>query len=459
MSMPGFTRSLSARLLVMTVLFVMVAEVLIYTPSIARFRLNWLDEKLAAGHLATLALVATPQGMVTEELQSELLDHVDAYMVDLRRPATDSYVYMLGSTMPPIDLTVDLRERGWVRLIMDAYESLLQTQNRVLKVAGYSPQDDDAFVEIILDEEPLTRALVDFSNRILGLSIVISLITAGLVFLSLRWLMVRPMARFTEKMIAFRDDPADADNVIVPTLRRDEFGVAQRELHDMQIAVRNAITQRGRLAALGTAVTKINHDLRNILSTVSLLSERLASAQDPETRATAPRLMDAIDRAADLCQHTLDYTREGGPPLHRSSFELRQLVDEVETDMAPVVNGQSRWVNEVPEAFEVVADRDQLRRVLVNLGRNAFEAGAQTVTISAKNAAGGIAVSLHDDGPGLPLRAREHLFKPFAGTVRAGGTGLGLAIAREIMVAHRGDLRLVESGDQGTVFEVDLPAA
>lgn len=459
MSMPGFTRSLSARLLVMTVLFVMVAEVLIYTPSIARFRLNWLDEKLAAGHLATLALVATPQGMVTEELQSELLDHVDAYMVDLRRPATDSYVYMLGSTMPPIDLIVDMRERGWVRLVMDAYESLFQTQNRVMKVAGYSPQDDDAFVEIILDEAPLTRALVDFSNRILGLSIVISLITAGLVFLSLRWLMVRPMARFTEKMIAFRDDPADADNVIVPTMRSDEFGVAQRELHDMQIAVRNAITQRGRLAALGTAVTKINHDLRNILSTVSLMSERLASAQDPETRATAPRLMDAIDRAADLCQHTLDYTREGGPPLHRSSFELRQLVDEVETDMAPVENGQSRWVNEVPEPFEVVADRDQLRRVLVNLGRNAFEAGAQTVTISAENGAGGIAVCLHDDGPGLPMRAREHLFKPFAGTVRAGGTGLGLAIAREIMVAHRGDLRLIDSGDQGTVFEVDLPAS
>ncbi len=459
MSMPAFTRSLSARLLVMTVLFVMVAEVLIYTPSIARFRLTWLDEKLAAGHLATLALVATPQGMVTEELQRELLDHVDAYMVDLRRPATDSYVYMLGSTMPPIDRAVDLRDRGWARLVMDAYESLFQTENRVLQVSGYSPRDTDAFVEIILDEAPLTQALVGFSNRILGLSIVISLITAGLVFLSLRWLMVRPLARFTEKMVAFRGDPADADNVIVPTRRSDEFGVAQRELHDMQIAVRNAITQRSRLAALGTAVTKINHDLRNILSTAALLSERLTMVQDPEAKQTGPRLLDAIDRAADLCQHTLDYTREGGPPLHRSSFDLRQLVDEVETDMAPVENGRSQWVNKVPDHFDVVADRDQLRRVLVNLGRNAFEAGAETVTIQAENGAGGIAISLHDDGPGMPMRAREHLFKPFAGTVRAGGTGLGLAIAREIVVAHRGDLRLAVSGDKGTVFEIDLPAA
>ena len=459
MSMPAFTRSLSARLLVMTVLFVMLAEVLIYTPSIARFRLTWLDEKLAAGHLATLALVETPEGMVTEALERELLAHVDAYMVDLRRPATDSYVYMLGNTMPPIDREIDLRERGWMRLVMDAFDSLFQTRNRVLQVSGYSPRDPDAFVEIILDEAPLTRALVGFSNRILGLSIVISLITAGLVFLSLRWLMVRPLARFTEKMIAFRDDPADADNVIVPTRRSDEFGVAQRELHDMQIAVRNAITQRSRLAALGTAVTKINHDLRNILSTASLLSERLTAAEDPKVRQTAPRLLDAIDRAADLCQHTLDYTREGGPPLHRSAFDLRQLIDEVKTDMAPVENGPSRWINEVPEAIEVVGDRDQLRRVVANLGRNAYESGAETVTIRAENGSDGIAITLCDDGPGLPRLAREHLFKPFAGTARPGGTGLGLAIAREIVVAHRGDLRLVESGERGTVFEIDLPPA
>ncbi len=459
MSMPAFTRSLSARLLVLTVLFVMVAEVLIYTPSIARFRLDWLDQKLASGHLAALALVATPQGVVTEELERELLNHVDAYMVDLRRPASDSYIYMLGSTMPEIDHEVDLRERNFMLLVMDAFASLFQTGNRVLKVSGYSPRDPDAFVDVILDEAPLTAAMVAYSNRILALSIVISLFTAGLVFLSLRWLMVRPLARLTEKMVAFRDDPADADNVIVPTRRSDEFGVAQRELHDMQIAVRNAITQRSRLAALGTAVTKINHDLRNILSTAALLSERLTQVEDPKVKQTGPRLLSAIDRAADLCQHTLDYTREGGPPLHRSSFDLHELVDEVETDMAPVENGGSRWINQVPDAFTVKADRDQLRRVLVNLGRNAFEAGADCVTITAENGAQGIAISLCDDGPGMPMRAREHLFKPFAGTARPGGTGLGLAIAREIVVAHRGDLKLVESNDTGTVFEIDLPAA
>ncbi len=458
MSLPTFTHSLSARLLVMTVLFVMLAEVLIFTPSIARFRLTWLDEKLAAGHLAALAVVATPEGMVTEGLELELLDHVDAYMVDLRRPIMNDNIYILGRVVPPIDRTLDIRDRSIPKQIIDTYDTLFQTGNRVLKVIGVSPRDPDAYVEIILDEAPLTRAMVGYSGRILGLSIVISLITAGLVFFTLRWLMVRPLTRFTAKMVAFRDDPDDAANVIVPSRRTDEIGVAQRELHDMQRALRSALNQKARLAALGTAVTKINHDLRNILSTVSLLSERLTESADPEVKRTTPRLLDAIDRAADLCAHTLDYTREGGPPVHRSSFKLRDLVDAVEGDLAPVENGRSRWINHVPDAMTVQADREQLLRVLVNLGRNAFESGAETVTIEATERDGTVAISLADDGPGLPRRARQHLFQPFAGTAKPGGTGLGLAIAREIMVAHRGDLKLVDSGAKGTVFELDLPS-
>ena len=458
MSLPTFTHSLSARLLVMTMLFVMLAEVLIFTPSIAQFRLTWLDEKLAAGHLAALAVVATPEGMVTEGLELELLDHVDAYMVDLRRPIMNDNIYILGRVVPPIDRTLDIRDRSIPKQIIDTYDTLFQTGNRVLKVIGVSPRDPDAYVEIILDEAPLTRAMVGYSGRILGLSIVISLITASLVFFTLRWLMVRPLVRFTAKMVAFRDDPDDAANVIVPSRRTDEIGVAQRELHDMQRALRSALNQKARLAALGTAVTKINHGLRNILSTVSLLSERLTESADPEVKRTTPRLLDAIDRAADLCAHTLDYTREGGPPVHRSSFKLRDLVDAVEGDLAPVENGRSRWINHVPDAMTVQADREQLLRVLVNLGRNAFESGAETVTIEATERDGTVAISLADDGPGLPRRARQHLFQPFAGTAKPGGTGLGLAIAREIMVAHRGDLKLLDSGAKGTVFELDLPS-
>jgi signal transduction histidine kinase len=456
MTLPTVTRSLSARLLVLTIFFVMLAEVLIYTPSIARFRQVWLEEKLAAAHLAALTTRAAPEGMVTADLADQLLGHVGAHAVYLRMPGHD--LYKLGDVPPvPVSNIVDLDDRGFLGLIADAFDTMINGDGRMMRVSGVSPRDPAAEIEVILSETPLCAAMLDFSWRILGLSIIISLITASLVFLALRWLTVRPLSRFTEKMVAFRQDPEDADNIIMPSRRTDEVGVAERELHDMQIALRGALKQRARLAALGTAVTKINHDLRNILSTASLLSEHLAMSEDPEVRPTASRLMDALDRAVDLCAKTLAYTREGGPPLRRANLNLRALVEAVESDLAPVRNGGSRWVNAVPEHITVQADREELMRVLVNLGRNAFQAGAETVTVSAEAAPSGIAITVADDGPGLPPRARQHLFQPFAGSARPGGTGLGLAIAREIMAAHRGDLKLVDTGSEGTVFRLELP--
>jgi signal transduction histidine kinase len=456
MALPLVTRSLSARLLVLTIGFVMLAEVLIFTPSIARFREVWLQDRLAAGHLAALSIVATPDGMVTDDVQYELLDHVGAYLVDLSLPGRD--VVMLGKGMPEADKTVDLTQGGPVHLIVEAYESLVQGDNRVLRVVGPSPRDPAVGVVVVLDEAPLVDEMRDYGWRILGLSIVISLITAGLVFVSLRWLMVRPMTRLTEKMIAFRDDPEDSDAVIDATGRRDELGVAERELNAMQTAVRTALKQQARLAALGTAVTKINHDLRNILASASLLSERVAMSEDPEVQRSAPRLMQAIDRAAELCAQTLAYTREGGPPLKRAPIDLPALVDAVVAEIALPPDDRIRVTNAVPEGLTLEADPDQLDRALTNLVRNAVEAGAETVRISAERTGDRIALTIADDGPGLPPRARDHLFQPFAGSARAGGTGLGLAIAREIASAHRGELKLLSSTAEGTTFRLDLPA-
>ena len=341
MTLPTVTRSLSARLLVLTIFFVMLAEVLIYTPSIARFRQVWLEEKLAAAHLAALTTRAAPEGMVTADLADQLLGHVGAHAVYLRMPGHD--LYKLGDVPPvPVSNIVDLDDRGFLGLIADAFDTMINGDGRMMRVSGVSPRDPAAEIEVILSETPLCAAMLDFSWRILGLSIIISLITASLVFLALRWLTVRPLSRFTEKMVAFRQDPEDADNIIMPSRRTDEVGVAERELHDMQIALRGALKQRARLAALGTAVTKINHDLRNILSTASLLSEHLAMSEDPEVRPTASRLMDALDRAVDLCAKTLAYTREGGPPLRRANLNLCTLVDAAESDLAAARSARGR---------------------------------------------------------------------------------------------------------------------
>lgn len=456
------SRSLSAKLLLLTVLFVMVAEVLIYTPSIARFRLTYLHERLAAAHLAALSVEAAPDLMVDKRLQQKLLDHVNAHMIDLIQP--DSRVYMLSSSMPPRDVeVVDLRGDGFVDMIADAFAALVRTRDRVIKVIDHSPRDPALRVELVMDEAPLIAAMLDFSGRILALSIVISLITAGLVFLTLNGMFVRPMRRLTESMVAFSRDPETATPTFAADGRRDELGVAQRELVAMQDALRTALRQRERLAALGTAVAKINHDLRAILSTAALLSEHLGESADPAVRKVTPRLMASIDRAVELCSQTLSYTRDGVLPLDRRPIDLSVLVAEAEAEVLAAVKPDggrvaARWDNLVPPGTMAAVDPGQLSRVLVNLGRNAVQAGAELVSINAQHHADGLTLLVSDTGPGLPPRARANLFQPFAGSARAGGIGLGLATAREIARAHGGELRLVDSGESGTTFALDLPA-
>jgi signal transduction histidine kinase len=465
MTLPAMTKSLSAKLLVLTVLFVMLAEVLIYTPSVARFRLTYLQERLDAAHLAALALEAAPDGMVTAELEAKLLAHVGAHRVFIFQ--TNSCAAMpskprLSSAMPPaVDQRYDLNEAMPAMLIADAFAALVQPRDRVIRVADSAPRDARLRVEVVLDERPMIDAMIEFSGRILLLSVAISLIAAGLVFLALNGLLVRPMRRLTASMVAFRLDP-DGTPPIEPGTRRDEIGIAERELADMQGTLRTALRQRERLATLGTAVAKINHDLRGILSTATLLSERLAVSADPEVRRVTPRLMASLDHAAELCSQTLSYTRDGVLPITAAQVRLRTLAEEagaevLDTPRADGTRVKATWDNRVPEGLCLRADAGQLRRALVNLGRNAVQAGADRVTVSAEALDGRLLVQVADNGPGLPPRARDNLFQPFAGSARAGGVGLGLAIAREVLRAHGGELRLVDSNAGGTVFTMELP--
>jgi signal transduction histidine kinase len=455
-SLPPFLRGLSARLLVLTVIFVMVSEVLIFVPSVARFRLNYLQEKISDAHLAILALEATPDNMVSEPLARELLGHVGAYGIVLHKPSATLMLDAGGA--PRIDATFDLRDAGVMRLIADALMTLEQRRNRILRVLDLSPKDPHIVVEVIIDEAPMRAAMVTYGSHILELSIVISLITAALLYLALQWLLLAPLRRLTQSVVAFRADPEDESRAILPSRRGDEIGLAQRELAAMQETVRQALRHNARLAALGTAVAKISHDLRNILSTARLMSDSLADSEVPEVKRVTPRLLAAIDRAVALCARTLSYTREGAPPLSRSRFALAGLVEEIAELVEPKREDGARLLDEVPPTLMVDADREQLFRVLLNLARNAIEAGARRVTIGARSEPEAIIIEVADDGPGLPPKARDNLFRPFAGSARPGGTGLGLAIAREILRAHGGDITLADSTAGGTTFCLRLPA-
>lgn len=449
-------KSLSARLLILTVFFVMVSEILIFVPSVARYRMTYFENRLAAGYLATLAFEASPTGRLDQGLVDKLLARVGAQGVALQR--ADGTVLRLDRSQPPQpDFAIDLTHPDIVLAIRGSFRTLLGAGDRVLRVLGPVGPDNADTGEVLLEEKPLRAELWDFGIRILELSLVISLVTAALVYLSLQWLLVRPMRRITASMVEFRDDPEDASRGIAASRRSDEIGLAERELAVLQNTVRQALAQRARLAALGTAVTKINHDLRNILATARLVTDGLTASAAPEVRRVAPRLLDAIDRAIALCASTLDFSREGAAPLAPSRFSLAPLIGEIGPGLA--ASQQDLEIEcAVPSDIMVRADRDQLYRVFLNLARNAVEAGAHRLRFSAAREGGMIAVEIADDGPGLAPKARENLFRPFFGSARPGGSGLGLAIARDLARAHGGELSLLSSTGGGTVFRLTLPA-
>ena len=449
-------RSLSARLLVLTMFFVMLGEVLIFVPSVARFRMTYFENHLAAGHIATLSLEASEARALDQALTDRLLAQVGAQGVALHRP--NGMELRLERADPPRPAaTIDLTHPNIWLAIRGSFRTLFGDGNRVLRVLGPSTADSAETVEVLLDEAPLRAEMWDFGVRILQLSVVLSLVAAALVYVSLQWLLVRPMRRITANMMNFREDPEDASRVIAAGGRRDEIGVAERELAVLQRTVRQALAQRARLAALGTAVTKVNHDLRNILATARLVTDGLAGSAAPEVRRVAPRLFDAIDRAVALCTRTLDFSREGTPPLALRRFPLAPLIDEVAPDLGLSEEGMAIECA-IPPDLMIEADRDQLYRVLLNLARNAFEAGARRLRFAALRENGVIAIDIGDDGPGLPPKAQDNLFRPFFGSARPGGSGLGLAIARELARAHGGELTLVSTTGSGTVFRLTLPA-
>ena len=448
-------RSLSIRLLWLTVGFVMVAQALILLPSLGRAYLDWLGTRIDASHLAALALEAAPDQMVGEELEDQLLRLAGVEVVSLRK--ADQRVLALARPFEgPIVKTVDLAAIALPRAAADVVTLLVAPTPGLMRVIGPSPKEPDTVVDIVMGTAGLKRDMHLALARILAEALAISLTAGVLLFLALHWLLVRPMRRLTGSIVAFRKDPEAAPAALGPPARDDEIGRAQTELAAMQEELRRALWQKSRLAALGTAVTKINHDMRGILATALMISDRLTTSEDPKVRQMAPTLLSSVERAVALCKQTLDYAREGPPPLDLRRFALAPLVEEAaRAAEAGARDALAMAENRVPPEVEVLADRDQLFRVLLNLLRNGFEAGARRVVVSAAKGET-VTITLADDGPGLPPKVREALFSPFA-SGRRGGTGLGLAIARDVMRTHGGDIALESTGPEGTVFRLTLP--
>ena len=452
--------TLSGRLLILTVLFVMLAEVFIFVPSVARFREDYLLSRLERAQIASLAVEATD--MISPDLERELLKNAGVFNVVLLRD--DARLLALSSPIPePISATFDMRDPSGLVLIRDALATLLETEPRIIRVLGDPVQGAGQLIEVTMMQMPLRAAMLEYGRNILLLSAVISIITALLLFLAVRNLLVRPIKRVVAHITAYAAAPEDARLIIEPATGVRELRDAESALAAMQTRLTGALRQKERLAQLGGAVAKVNHDLRNILTTAQLFTDRIKGSDDPAVRRMAPKLVASISRAVSLCESTLAFGRADEPTPRLDRVPLAAVAREVvEGERLAAGETPVEIDSHVPAAMTLRADPEQMFRILSNLVRNARQAieasgrpGRITVDADEDDASWRIRVS--DTGPGLPGKARDNLFQPFRGGARKGGAGLGLVIADDLARGHGGRLTLLDTGEAGTTFELRLP--
>ena len=455
---------LSARLLLLTALFVLATQLFIFLPSLGSFEDGWLLDRVRAAELASLAVEAAPAGVVSDQLSGRLLKGAGVVSVAVQSEGALRLLLAAPHMKQPPSL-IDLRRQNLAEFLAEPFRTLGPGAPPMVRVVARPQFRSGDFIEIVAPSAPLAAALQAFMLRTLLSSVLISLVAGGGVYLLLAAFLVRPIRRITMSMERFRARPDDPIARLSPSGRRDEIGRAEAELLRMQEDLLTALQSRARLAALGGAVAKINHDLRNMLTSAQMASDRLATSGDPKVAQALPRLERALDRAVKLAQDVLDYGKSDEAAPQVSQIALRAAAEAAGEDAGLDPDGV-RLDLDLPPRFEVLADPDQLYRIMVNLFRNArqaLEATAPTqkgvVRLSGRIENGAAAIRIGDNGPGLPDRVKANLFQPFLGSGRPGGAGLGLAIARDLARGHGGDLELVESGPAGAVFLLTLPVA
>ncbi|HEY0435296.1 MAG TPA: HAMP domain-containing sensor histidine kinase [Phenylobacterium sp.] len=456
---------LSARLLLLTILFVASAGAMALPWALASYEEQWLLDRVRAAELASMAPDVAPDRKVSEQIAAQLLQGAGVSHVGIQSDGRRRLV-LGGPMLKQAPYLVDLRSQAPASWLTAPFRTLLGGEGRSVRVLASPRFRRGELVDIVAPDAELKRGLISYLWKLILVAAFVSTAAGVLVYLSLNLFLVRPMQRITRAMERFRADPEDAEARVQLSGRRDEIGRAEVELDLMQADLRAALNSRARLAALGEAVAKINHDLKNMLTSAQIASERLAALQDPRVSQALPRLERALDRAVKLASGVLAYgkTQEAAPEPH--AVPLAPAI-EAAAEEARLTEHKVRLTFHIKAGGQVRADPDQLHRILANLLRNAREAieheerrrkvGRIDIALTQEGDASLIRVT--DNGPGVPERVQERLFQPFAGSARPGGIGLGLAIARELAQGHGGDLTLSATGPEGSTFELRLPGA
>src|SRR5437763_12145176 len=305
---------LSARLLTLTVLFVAGGGALAFPPALASFERQWLLERVrAAETVARFADIA--RASVNGPQREQLLRGAGVEWVAIQTKDEGLHLVLQGQRSSQTPYFVDLRGPAPTAWLAAPFQTLLGGPGRSVRVRATPRFIAAQFIEIVAPDAELRRELLRYLWRMVLIVALVASSAGVLVYLSLNLFLVRPMQRITYAMERFRADPEDPEAQVHPSGRRDEIGRAEVELDRMQADLRTALNARARLAALGEAVAKINHDLKNMLTSAQIASERLAALKDPKVSQALPRLERALDRAVKLASGVLAYgkTQEAAP--------------------------------------------------------------------------------------------------------------------------------------------------
>jgi signal transduction histidine kinase len=237
----------------------------------------------------------------------------------------------------------------------------------------------------------------------------------------------------------------------IPIETSDEIGLLAQTLEETRGALR-ARDERLQMMLAGIA-----HEVRNPLGGLELYAGLLrdALAGQPERLDEVARIEREVGHLKAVVSEFLEFARRPAPSLE--AVRLSPLLEEVR-ELTPATDG-TRLTFHAPADLTVRADPGQLRRVLLNLARNAAAAApGGRVEIAARAAHGAVRIEVRDNGPGVPTELREKIFTPFF-TTREKGTGLGLAFVREIVRDHGGDVMVEDAPGGGSVFSFVLPTA
>ncbi|MEL7491862.1 MAG: HAMP domain-containing sensor histidine kinase [Pseudomonadota bacterium] len=463
-----FRRSMSAKLFALTACFVLLVEVLLLIPSVAKERVGWLNARIESAYLVSVALEAPDEGMMNQATADQLFETADIAGVTINKDGASYRIYA-SDTAGDTEIVsfIDMRRQNAVSMMGAAMASLFSSGDSLIAVKGAPAADKGELVDILVSQRALREGLQDYARNILLISLLISTVTAFLIYQTLNRLIVKPVKDLTRNMARFERAPEERSSLISLSGRLDEIGEAETGLMRLETRIQDLLYERKRLAALGAGISKISHDLRNILASAQLMSDRLAKSDDPRVRKLSPRLLSSLDRAITLSNDTVAYGKMAPDVLSKSAVDLQALTDEVFEDTA---TRHVTFKNNIPAGVKVSADKTHLYRAVFNIVRNAVEALAapapdepsdgeqREIAIGLSESPGLLHIDIADNGPGMPEEARAHLFEPFKGSRKPGGSGLGIAIAHEIMRAHGGDLALAKSDKNGTTFRLTLRA-